>query len=73
MTRIYIAFNNVKENEQKIIFHLNGHLVELISYNKFGVIENHFKVRTASNATKELQKKIINYLRSEGYFEQQIK
>ena len=73
MTRIYIAFNNVKENEQKIIFHLNGHLVELISYNKFGVIENHFKVRTAGNATKELQKKIINYLRSEGYFEQQIK
>lgn len=73
MTRIYIAFNNVKENEQKIIFHLNGHLVELISYNKFGIIENHFKVRTAGNATKELQKKIINYLRSEGYFEQQIK
>ena len=72
MTRFYIAFNNVKENEQKIIFHLNGHLVELISYNKFGVNENHFKVRTAGNATKELQKKIINYLRSEGYFEQQI-
>tara|TARA_Y100000588_G_C13689299_1_gene683725 strand:- start:416 stop:637 length:222 start_codon:yes stop_codon:yes gene_type:complete len=73
MTRIYIAFNNVKEYEQKIIFHLNGHLVELISYNKFGIIENHFKVRTAGNATKELQKKIIKYLRSEGYFEQQIK
>tara|TARA_B100000609_G_scaffold108713_1_gene86309 strand:+ start:1576 stop:1797 length:222 start_codon:yes stop_codon:yes gene_type:complete len=73
MIRIYIAFNNVKEYEQKIIFHLNGHLVELISYNKFGIIENHFKVRTAGNATKELQKKIIKYLRSEGYFEQQIK
>ena len=73
MTQIYIAFNNVKEYEQKIIFHLNGHLVELISYNKFGIIENHFKVRTAGNATKELQKKIINYLRSEGYFEHQIK
>ena len=73
MTRIYIVFNNVKEYEQKIIFHLNGHLVELISYNKFGIIENHFKVRTAGNATKELQKKIIKYLRSEGYFEQQIK
>ena len=73
MDRIYIAFNNVKEYEQKIIFHLNGHLVELISYNKFGIIENHFKVRTAGNATKELQKKIIKYLRSEGYFEQQIK
>ena len=73
MTWIYIAFNNVKEYEQKIIFHLNGHLVELISYNKFGIIENHFKVRTAGNATKELQKKIIKYLRSEGYFEQQIK
>ena len=72
MTLIYIRLNNVKEYEQKIIFHLNGHLVELISYNKFGVIENHFKVRTAGNATKELQKKIINYLRSEGYFEQQI-
>ena len=73
MTSIYIILNNVKEYEQKIIFHLNGHLVELISYNKFGIIENHFKVRTAGNATKELQKKIINYLRSEGYFEQQIK
>ena len=73
MTSIYIILNNVKEYEQKIIFHLNGHLVELISYNKFGVIENHFKVRTAGNATKELQKKIINYLRSEGYFEHQIK
>ena len=73
MTRFYIRLNNVKEYEQKIIFHLNGHLVELISYNKFGIIENHFKVRTAGNATKELQKKIIKYLRSEGYFEQQIK
>ena len=73
MTLIYIRLNNVKEYEQKIIFHLNGHLVELISYNKFGIIENHFKVRTAGNATKELQKKIINYLRLEGYFEQQIK
>ena len=72
MTLIYIRLNNVKEYEQKIIFHLNGHLVELISYNKFGIIENHFKVRTAGNATKELQKKIINYLRLEGYFEQQI-
>ena len=73
MTLTYIRLNNLKEYEQKIIFHLNGHLVELISYNKFGIIENHFKVRTAGNATKELQKKIINYLRSEGYFEQQIK
>ena len=73
MTLIYIRLNNVKEYEQKIIFHLNGHLVELISYNKFGIIENHFKVRTVGNATKLLQKKIINYLRLEGYFEQQIK
>ena len=73
MTRFYIRLNNVKEYEQKIIFHLNGHLVELISYNKFGIIENHFKVRTAGIATKELQKKIVNYLRLEGYFEQKIK
>jgi len=73
MHLFYIAYNNVKEYEQKKIFHLNGHLVELISYNKFGIIENHFKVRTVGNATKLLQKKIINYLRLEGYFEQQIK
>ncbi len=72
MNSFYVAFNNVKEYEQKIIFHLNGHLVELITYNNFGIIENHFKVRTTGNATKELQKKIINYLRLEGYFEQQI-
>ena len=70
MGRIYFGFNNVKEYQQKIIFHLNGHLVELISYNKFGIIDIHFKVRTSGNATKELQKKIVNYLRLEGYFEQ---
>ena len=73
MAWIYIRLNNLKEYEQKIIFHLNGHLVELISYNKFGIIENHFKVRTAGIATKELQKKIVNYLRLEGYFEQKNK
>ena len=70
MTWLYIRLNNLKEYEQKIIFHLNGHLVELVSYNKFGIIENHFKVRTTGNATKELQKKIVNYLKLEGFFEQ---